>query len=338
MSNEVEFNSLTKDDVKISFEEPSRVPSKPTDEEVARHRKTRLALVVFFAVVVIAMVVVAVIIIVVAPRCEKAEVPEEKGSDTLDESWWHHAVIYQVYPLSFMDSDNDGYGDLKGIASKMDYFSDLGVNTLWLTSIYKSPKKNGYDVSNYTAIDEKFGTMADFEDFVKEAHKKGFKIIMGFVPNHTSNKHPWFVESMKSKDKANKYRDYYIWRDGQKDQPPNNWISKAGGSAWTYDNATKQYYLHQFSEVQPDLNLRNEEVKTELKKVLRFWLAKGVDGFRVDSPQFLLEDEKFPDEPKNPNYKAADNSSDLKYDMLQHIHTFGKKIKVKSEVFFELDI
>lgn len=324
MSNEVEFNSLTKDNVKIKFEEPSGVPTKPTDEEVAKHRKTRLALVVLFAVVVVAMVVVAVIIIIVAPRCEKTEEKSEKGkNDTLkaiDENWWKSAVIYQVYPLSFKDSGDDGYGDLKGITSKLDYFGELGVNALWLNPIYQSPlADDGYDISNYTAIDEKFGTMKEFEDFLKEAHEKGFKIIMGFVPNHSSNQHPWFEASKKSKD--NKFRDYYIWRDGAgKDQPPNNWISVFGGSAWTLDNTTGQYYLHQFYKEQPDLNLRNNEVKEELKKVLRFWLDKGVDGFRFDAVQFLLEDEKFQDEPENSNYN--NNKSDPTYDMLKHTLTY----------------
>ena len=327
MSNEVEFNSLTKDDVKIRFEDPSGIPSKPTDEEVAKHRKTRLILVVFFAIAVVAMVVVAVIIIIVAPQCEKKEVPENgKVKDTTDENWWKNAVIYQVYPLSFKDSSDDGYGDLKGIAEKMDYFTELGVNALGLSPIYQSPMADGgYDISNYTTIDKTFGTMEGFEEFLKEAHEKGFKIIMEFVPNHSSNKHPWFEESKKSKD--NKFRDYYIWRDGAgvgKNQTPNNWISVFGGSAWTYDNTTDQYYLHQFHKEQPDLNLRNDEVKAELKKVLKFWLDKGVDGFRVNAAQFLLEDESFDDEPENSNY----NMSDPTYDMLDHTLTYGKKVKL----------
>lgn len=335
MSNEVEFNSLTKDDVKIRFEEPSRIPSKPSDAEVAGHKKTRLALVVVFAVVVIAMVAVAVIIIIVAPRCIKEAVPEEKkGNDTLkgndtatDESWWKSAVIYQVYPRSFKDSNDDGDGDLKGITNKMDYLGDLGVQALWLNPIFQSPwADGGYDISNYTAIDKMFGTMAEFDDFIKEAHKKGIKVIVGFVPNHTSNKHPWFEASKKSKAKENKFRDYYIWRDGAEKngtKPPNNWISYFGGSAWTYDSTTEQYYLHQFYEGEPDLNLRNEVVKKELKDVLKFWLGKGVDGFRFAGVQFLLEDEKFGDEPTNPNYNA---SIDLKYDMLRHTLTHGKNI------------
>ena len=231
-----------------------------------------------------------------------------------------------MYPLSFKDSSDDGYGDLKGIAEKMDYFTELGVNALGLSPIYQSPMADGgYDISNYTTIDKTFGTMEGFEEFLKEAHEKGFKIIMEFVPNHSSNKHPWFEESKKSKD--NKFRDYYIWRDGAgvgKDQTPNNWISVFGGSAWTYDNTTDQYYLHQFHKEQPDLNLRNDEVKAELKKVLKFWLDKGVDGFRVNAAQFLLEDESFNDEPENSNY----NMSDPTYDMLDHTLTYGKKVKL----------
>ena len=326
MSNEVEFNSLTKDDVKIKFEDPSGVPSKPTDEEVAKHRKTRLILVVLFAIAVVAMVVVAVIIIIVAPRCEKAEEVTEKSNATMDDNWWKNAVIYQVYPLSFKDSDGDGYGDLKGIAEKMDYFTELGVHALGLSPIYQSPMADaGYDISNYTAIDKTFGTMEEFENFLKRAHEKGFKIIMEFVPNHSSNEHPWFEASKKSKD--SKFRDYYIWRDGAgagKDQPPNNWLSVHGGSAWTYDSTTKQYYLHQFRKEQPDLNLRNDEVKEELKKVLRFWLDKGVDGFRVDAAQFLLEAESFDNETERSNY----NASDPTYDMLDHTLTYGKKVKL----------
>lgn len=331
MSNEVAFNNLEKDDVKITFEEPSRVPAKPSDKEVARHKKTRLILVVLFGIAVLAMVVVAVVIIIVSPRCKPNGVPGDSGksSDTLksndtavDDSWWKHAVIYQVYTRSFFDSNNDGDGDLNGITKKIPYFGDLGVNALWLNPIYESPMADGgYDVQNYQAIDKKFGTMEDFENFLKAAHGKGIKIIMDFVPNHTSEKHPWFVESKNNK--TNLKRDWYIWRDGtgkNKTDPPNNWISYFGGSAWKYDDTTKQFYLHQFKEQQPDLNLRNPDVVNELKKVLKFWLDKGVDGFRFDAVQFLLEDSKFQDEPKNKNY----NASDLKYDMLDHKFTHGE--------------
>ena len=329
MSNEVAFNSLEKDDVKITFEEPSRIPTKPTEEEVAQHRKTRLVLVVLFGVIVLTMVVVAVIIIVVSPRCEPKKVPEDSGksNDTLkaDDSWWKHALIYQVYPRSFFDTNNDGDGDLKGITEKLDHFVDLEVDALWLNPIYDSPMAdNGYDVKDYLTINKMFGTMEDFDKFLSEAHKKGMKVIMDFVPNHTSEEHPWFVESKK--DKTNPKKDWYIWADGKenkttsKTDPPNNWISVFGGSAWEYDNTRKQFYLHQFKKEQPDLNLRNEDVKKELKKVLEFWIKKGVDGFRVDAVQFFLEDEKLQDEPKLPNH----NSSNLKYDMLNHTFTNGK--------------
>lgn len=320
MTNEVEFSSLTKDDAKITFEDPSHI-SKPSDGEIAQHRKTRLALVVVFAAIVIVMVVAAVIIIIVAPKCDKKEeVPGEKKSDetlkneTLkQDEWLKHGIIYQVYPRSFKDSSGDGNGDLKGILNKMDYFTELGVQAVWLNPIY--------DMKNYTVIDSMFGTMEDFDKFIKEAHEKGIKVIMGFVPNHSSNKHPWFLKSKK--DDKNSYRDYYIWKGGPaKNETPNNWISVFGGSAWTFDNATKQFYLHQFSKEQPDLNLRNEKVKKELQDVLKFWLAKGVDGFNFDAVQFLIENENFGDETPNSNY----NASDLKYDMLKHTLTFGKKL------------
>ena len=218
-----------------------------------------------------------------------------------------------MYPRSFKDSSGDGDGDLKGILNKMDYFTELGVQAVWLNPIY--------DMKNYTAIDSMFGTMEDFDKFIKEAHEKGIKVIMGFVPNHSSNKHPWFLDSKK--DDKNSYRDYYIWKGGPaKNETPNNWISVFGGSAWTFDNATKQFYLHQFSKEQPDLNLRNEKVKKELQDVLKFWLAKGVDGFNFDAVQFLIENENFGNETQNSNY----NASDLKYDMLKHTLTFGKKL------------
>ena len=338
MSNEVEFNSLTKDEVKIRFEEPSRVPSKPSDEEVSKHKKTRIILVALFAIVVISMVVAAVIIIIVSPRCEKEKEKEkEKGGEkSFDDSMFKGAVFYQVYPRSFKDSNRDGVGDIKGIIEKLDYFKELGVQVLWLNPIYKSPMiDNGYDIQNYTAIDPEFGSMQDFDNLIAEAHKKGIKVVMDFVPNHTSDKHPWFVESSSSK--ANPKRDWYIWRDPifqsifetgpngtntttSATLPPNNWASVFGGSAWTFDSETNQYYLHQFYKEQPDLNLTNPEVKKALKEVMRFWLDKGVDGFIVDSVQHLLEDDQFRNEKVQPNY----NASDLKYDMLDHSRTYGK--------------
>ena len=313
MSNEVAFNSLEKDDVKITFDDCPDAPLKPTEKEIAAHRKTRLILVALFGVVVLALVVVAIIIIAVSPRCSPKTTPAPGGSEG-DDSWWKHAVIYQVYPRSFFDNDSDGNGDLQGISSKLDYFGELGVNALLLNPV-------GYDVENYTSIDTRLGNMEDFENLLKDAKEKGLKIIMDFVPNHTSKKHPWFEESKRSK--TDPKRDWYIWSDGKgqnKTDPPNNWLSVSSGSAWTYDNTSEQFYLHQFKEQQPDLNLRNQEVKDELKKALKFWLDKGVDGFRFDSVQYYVESDKFEDEVTLAGYDA----SNPLYDFLDHTLTFGK--------------
>ena len=320
MSNEVAFNSLEKDDVKIAFDDSPDAPLKPTEKEIAAHRKTRLILVALFGVVVLVLVVVAIVIIAVSPRCSPKTTPAPgKANETDDDSWWKHAVIYQLYPRSFFDNSGDGNGDLKGISSKLDYFAELGVNALLLNPIYKS--NGGYDVENYTSIDTLFGNMDDFENLLKDAKEKGLKIIMDFIPNHTSKKHPWFEESKKSKNDAK--RDWYIWRNGTGEngtEPPNNWLSVSGGSAWTYDSASKQFYLHQFKEEQPDLNLRNQEVKDELKKAMKFWLDKGVDGFRFDSVQYYAENDTFEDEPTLAGY----NASNPLYDFLDHKFTFGK--------------
>ena len=320
MSNEVAFNSLEKDDVKIAFDDSPHAPLKPTEKEIAAHRKTRLILVALFGVVVLVLVVVAIVIIAVSPRCSPKTTPAPgKANKTDDDSWWKHAVIYQLYPRSFFDNSGDGNGDLKGISSKLDYFAELGVNALLLNPIYKS--NGGYDVENYTSIDTLFGNMDDFENLLKDAKEKGLKIIMDFVPNHTSKKHPWFEESKMSK--TDPKRDWYIWRNGtgeNKTEPPNNWLSVSGGSAWTYDSTSEQFYLHQFKEEQPDLNLRNQEVKDELKKAMKFWLDKGVDGFRFDSVQYYAENDTFKNEPTLAGY----NSSNPLYDFLDHKFTFGK--------------
>lgn len=320
MSNEVAFNSLEKDDVKIAFDDSPDAPLKPTEKEIAAHRKTRLILVALFGVVVLVLVVVAIVIIAVSPRCSPKTTPAPgKANETDDDSWWKHAVIYQLYPRSFFDNSGDGNGDLKGISSKLDYFAELGVNALLLNPIYKS--NGGYDVENYTSIDTLFGNMDDFENLLKDAKEKGLKIIMDFIPNHTSKKHPWFEESKKSK--TGPKRDWYIWRNGTGEngtEPPNNWLSVSGGSAWTYDSASEQFYLHQFKEEQPDLNLRNQEVKDELKKAIKFWLDKGVDGFRFDSVQYYAENDTFEDEPTLAGY----NASNPLYDFLDHKFTFGK--------------
>jgi alpha-glucosidase len=197
--------------------------------------------------------------------------------------WWQKVVIYQIYPLSFMDSNGDGCGDLPGILSRLDYLEWLGVNAIWLSPIYPSPMADwGYDVSDYTGIHPWFGTMTDFDRLLRGCHDRGLKLILDFVPNRSSDRHPWFLESRSSRD--NPRRDWYIWLDPAPDGgPPNNWLSSFGGGAWQWDEKTGQYYLHSFLKEQPDLNWRNPEVQQAMLDVLRFWLDKGVDGFRVDT-------------------------------------------------------
>src|SRR5947209_7288937 len=196
--------------------------------------------------------------------------------------WWQKGIIYQVYPRSFQDSNNDGIGDLKGIMQRLDYLKWLGVNAVWISPIYPSPMADfGYDISDYTSIDPIFGTMQNFDELLAHTHSKGMKLILDLVPNHTSNQHPWFIESRSSK--VNPKRDWYIWKDPLPDgSPPNNWLSVFGGSAWEWDKATGQYYYHAFLKEQPDLNWRNPEVQNAMFNVMRFWLDKGVDGFRID--------------------------------------------------------
>lgn len=212
--------------------------------------------------------------------------------------WWRDGVIYQIYPRSFMDSNADGIGDLPGIISKLDYIKDLGVDALWLSPIYPSPDVDyGYDVSDYRGIDKKYGTMKDFETLLTQAHKRKIKIILDLVLNHTSDQHPWFQESRKSRN--NPFRDYYIWKDAKKDgELPNNWRSIVGGSMWELDPLTGQYYLHHYFTQQPDLNWRNPQVRKEMLDVFCFWLEKGVDGFRLDVFSAYFKDANFTDNPK----------------------------------------
>lgn len=207
-------------------------------------------------------------------------------------AWWKKSVVYQVYPKSFCDSNGDGIGDLNGIRKKIPYLAKLGVDVLWLNPIYASPQvDNGYDISNYREIEPTFGTMEDFENLLAEAHEAGLKIILDLVVNHTSDQHPWFQESRKSKD--NPYSDYYIW----KDEVINNWGSSFGGSTWEYAEERAQYYLHCFAKEQPDLNWENPKVRQEVYDILRFWLDKGIDGFRMDVISLLSKDQNFPDGP-----------------------------------------
>ncbi|MED4454807.1 alpha-glucosidase [Metabacillus fastidiosus] len=213
--------------------------------------------------------------------------------------WWKEAVAYQIYPRSFMDSDGDGIGDLRGVISKLDYLKEFGIEVIWICPIYESPNDdNGYDISNYKGIMEEFGTMADFDELLAEVHKRGMKLIMDLVINHTSDEHPWFVESRSSK--TNRYRNYYIWREGKDGKEPNNWESIFGGSAWEYDDKTDEYYLHLFSMKQPDLNWENKEVRKSLYEMINWWLDKGIDGFRVDAISHIKKVPGFPNLP-NPD-------------------------------------
>ncbi|MGF9966365.1 glycoside hydrolase family 13 protein [Bacillus rhizoplanae] len=214
----------------------------------------------------------------------------------MNKTWWKEAVAYQIYPRSFMDSNGDGIGDLQGIISKLDYLKELGIDVIWICPMYKSPNDdNGYDISDYQAIMAEFGTMADFDQLLVEVHKRGMKLIIDLVINHTSDEHPWFIESRSSKD--NPKRDWYIWRDGKNGKEPNNWESIFNGSAWEYDEVTDQYYLHLFSRKQPDLNWENEEVRAALYNTVNWWLDKGIDGFRVDAISHIKKEEGFKDMP-----------------------------------------
>lgn len=216
----------------------------------------------------------------------------------MNKKWWKEAVVYQVYPRSFKDSNNDGIGDLRGIIEKIDHLDQLGVDAVWLNPVYKSPNDdNGYDISDYQAIMDEFGTMEDLEVLMEQLHKRDIKLIMDLVLNHSSDEHQWFKESRKSKD--NPYRDYYIWRDGKNDGPPNNWKAFFGGSAWKYDQKTDQYYLHLFSQKQPDLNWENSKLRQEIYDMINWWLEKGVDGFRLDVINLISKDQRFPDGKKD---------------------------------------
>ncbi|SMQ79140.1 trehalose-6-phosphate hydrolase [Bacillus sp. OV166] len=241
-------------------------------------------------------------------------------------AWWKKAVVYQIYPKSFNDTTGNGTGDIQGIIEKLDYLKDLGVEVLWLTPIYKSPQRdNGYDISDYYTIHEDYGTMEDFDQLLAEAHKRGLKIIMDIVINHTSTEHEWFKQARSSRD--NPYRDFYIWKDGKDGETPTNWESKFGGSAWEYDETTEQYYLHLFDVTQADLNWENEKVRAALYEMMHFWLKKGVDGFRLDVINLISKDQSFP----------QDDSDGRKF------YTDGPRIheflhEVNEQVFSKYDI
>jgi alpha-glucosidase len=221
-------------------------------------------------------------------------------------SWWQSGIIYQIYPRSFADASGDGVGDLAGIQRRLPYLAELGVDAIWLSPIFPSPMADfGYDISDYTGIDPVFGTLPEFDALLEAAHRRGLKLLLDLVPNHTSDRHPWFMESRASRD--NPKRDWYMWKDpGPDGGPPNNWLSEFGGGAWEYDEQTKQYYCHTFLAAQPDLNWRNPAVRNAIYDVIRFWLARGVDGFRVDVIWHLIKDDEFRDNPPDPSYAAGE--------------------------------
>ena len=213
----------------------------------------------------------------------------------MHKQWWKEAVVYQIYPKSFMDTTGSGTGDLQGVIQKLDYLKKLGVDVIWLTPVYQSPQQdNGYDISDYYTIDQSYGTMADFEELLAETHRRGMKLIMDLVINHTSTEHEWFKQAASAKD--NPYRDFYIWKDAVNGGVPNNWQSKFGGSAWGYDETTDQYFLHLFDQTQADLNWENEKVRKKLYEMIRFWAEKGIDGFRLDVINLISKRQDFPND------------------------------------------
>ena len=244
--------------------------------------------------------------------------------------WWKEAIVYQVYPRSFKDSNGDGIGDLKGITSELDYIHGLGVNVIWLSPHYDSPNAdNGYDIRNYRKVMTEFGTMSDFDELLKGIKQRHMKLIVDLVVNHSSDEHQWFVESRKSKDNA--YRDYYIWRPGKDGKEPNNWTSFFSGSAWKQDPATGEYYLHLFAEKQPDLNWDNPKLRNEVYDLMKFWLDKGVDGFRMDVIPFISKREGLPDLP--PDYMTRPQYF---YAMGPHLHEYLQEMN--REVLSKYDV
>ncbi|HVH72083.1 MAG TPA: alpha-glucosidase [Candidatus Dormibacteraeota bacterium] len=252
-----------------------------------------------------------------------------QGAHTAQDPWWKHAVIYEIYPRSFQDSNGDGVGDINGITSRLDYLHDLGIGAIWITPMYPSPLVDfGYDVADYTALDPLYGTLADFDRMMAEAKKRDIRVIMDFVPNHTSDQHSWFKESRSSR--TNPKRDWYIWRDGKgSGQPPNNWQSWFGHSAWQFDPTTNQYYYHHFYVEQPDLNWRNPEVRKAMYDAMRFWLDRGVAGFRLDAVSRLFEDPNLHDDPLLPGKNAyGDPNIQHKYtDNLPEIHEVLREMR-----------
>ena len=259
------------------------------------------------------------------PQSSQAAHAHQQAQDP----WWKHAVIYEIYPRSFQDSNGDGVGDINGITSQLDYLRDLGIDAIWISPMYPSPLVDfGYDISDYTAIDPLYGTLTDFDRLVSEAKKHSIRVIMDFVPNHTSDQHPWFKESRSSR--TNPKRDWYIWRDGKGiGEPPNNWQSWFGHSAWKFDTTTNQFYYHHFYTEQPDLNWRNPQVRKAMYDAMRFWLDRGVAGFRIDAVSRLFEDPNLHDDPILPGKNAyGDPNIAHKYtDNLPEVHEVLREMR-----------
>jgi len=274
-----------------------------------------------------------------APPHGATDAHANNGVQHSNDPWWKHAVFYEIYPRSFQDSDGDGIGDLNGITQRLDYLQSLGVDAIWLSPIYPSPQVDfGYDISDYENIDSQYGTLADFDRLVAEAKKRNIRILMDMVMNHTSDKHKWFIESASSKD--NPKRDWYVWRDGKAggtppNNPPNNWISEFGHSAWQYDPKTGQYYYHRFYTQQPDLNWRNPAVEKAMFDSVRFWLDRGVAGFRFDAIPTLFEDPALRDakeiEGTNP-YGDRKQEHDM-YDNLPEVHDVMRRLRALADQY-----
>ena len=251
----------------------------------------------------------------------------------MKKTWWKESIVYQIYPRSFKDSNGDGIGDLRGIIQKLDYLHQLGINVVWLCPVYKSPNDdNGYDISDYRDIMDEFGTLVDWEDLLAGMHNRGIKLVMDLVVNHTSDEHPWFIESRKSRN--NPFRDYYIWRPPKDGHEPNNWSSRFGGSAWQYDEATGEFYLHLFTKKQPDLNWENPKVRAEVYDLMQFWLKKGIDGFRMDVINMISKVPGLPDAPivTNDRYQFGDQN------FVNGPHLMEFLLEMKRNVLSEYDI
>ncbi|WP_428909894.1 glycoside hydrolase family 13 protein [Niallia sp. Krafla_26] len=248
-------------------------------------------------------------------------------------TWWKEAVVYQVYPRSFMDCNGDGIGDIQGVITQLDYIQDLGIDVIWMSPIFDSPNDdNGYDIRDYKGIMKEFGTMSDFDQLLEEVHRRDMKLIMDLVLNHTSDEHPWFIESRSSKE--NPYRDYYIWRPSKNGKEPNNWESIFSGTVWEFDEKTNEYYMHLFSTKQPDLNWENPQVRHDLYDMVNWWLDKGIDGFRVDAISHIKKLPGLPDLP-NPQQKRYVPSMDG-HRNINGINTFLKELKEKTFANYDI--